>query len=67
MIDPDFIRWLEIRSSHGATSSVTTSTFGYPDVEVAVGVARLKIERGHKNVRVVARVRLVDADGRVVR
>lgn len=63
MTDHEFVRWLEIRSEY--FSSV--STFGYPDVEVAMSVARLKIERGHKNVRVVARVRLVDAEGRVVR
>lgn len=63
MMNHEFIRWLEIRSE--SFSSLTT--FGYPDVEVAIGVARLKIERGHKNVRVVARVRLVDAEGRVVR
>jgi len=53
---------LEVRSDWPSIGPYVTH--GYPDVATAMRIAEYRRACGHKRVRVVARVQLVDADGR---
>lgn len=63
MADPIIVR-LEVRSDWPSVGPFVTH--GYPDVETALHIADYRRACGHKQVRVVARVRLVDEKGQLI-